>query len=226
MLEGGTGTLIAFEGTDGAGKSTATARLRESLEAQGIETLLVTKWVHEIPANDGLADHARRLNKLIYGRPRAVSAALGERHWFYALAAWYHLVDDHIIRPALKDGITVISDNSHFKTVARYAVGGDLSARFCLEALSGLTPADHTFFLDIAPKIALERKGKFSTVEAGRTGNTVEHFLGYQNAVAEELRAMSYKRGWTRLDTGRLDREATVQFIVEHLRARRTLNAR
>jgi len=152
------GVLIAFEGGEGAGKSSQIKLLADSLRADGV-SLVVT---HE-PGATPLGRQIRRLLLETEGPISARSEAL-----LFAADRAHHVAT--VIRPALDRGDVVITDRFVDSSLAYQGAGRTLSTddvkRVSRWATEGLVP-DLTILLDIPPEIGLARVlGR----EAGATG--------------------------------------------------------
>lgn len=147
--------FVAFEGGDGAGKSTQAKLLAERLRARG-RTVLVTHepgdsrigpTVRQMvldPANIGLLSD--RAEALLYAADRAEHVA-------------------SVVRPALDRGEVVLTDRYLDSSVAYQGVGRRLGAE-AVAALSafatgGLVP-DLTVLLDVPADVA---RGRFDTAD-------------------------------------------------------------
>ena len=141
------GLFIAFEGGDGAGKSTQANILAEKLSRQGFRSVLL----HE-PGSTTLGDYLRRY--LIGDGP---ISNVAELLLFEASRA--ELMTDRI-RPELEAGAIVICDRFTGSTVAYqgHGRGLDLEKIQWLNDLAthGRYP-DLTILLDIVPAVGLER---------------------------------------------------------------------
>jgi dTMP kinase len=137
------GLFIAFEGGDGAGKSTQAARLAGTLESRGL-TVLRTREPGGTPIGEKLRslvlDHGHghidaHTEALIFAASRAAHAS-------------------QVIRPALERGEVVLTDRYIDSSVAYQGAGRDLgtdAVRSINEwATSGLQP-DLTVLLDVHP---------------------------------------------------------------------------
>ena len=89
----GNGKFITFEGGEGCGKSTQVKRLKDALEAEGIEVVLTRE-----PGGTWLSEEIRRLIK-----DQAVDAPCDRSELLLFLAARAQLVRN-VIRPALAAG--------------------------------------------------------------------------------------------------------------------------
>jgi dTMP kinase len=144
------GLFIAFEGGDGAGKSTQAARLAGALESRGL-TVLRTREPGGTPIGEKLRslvlDHGHghidaHTEALIFAASRAAHAS-------------------QVIRPALERGDVVLTDRYIDSSVAYQGAGRDLgtdAVRSINEwATSGLQP-DLTVLLDVHPADGRSRR--------------------------------------------------------------------
>lgn len=142
-----TGLFIAFEGGDGAGKSTQSNLLNVKLKCMGLRTTLL----HE-PGSTPVGDYLRQY--LISDEP---VSQIAELLMFEASRA--ELVASQIT-PALKAGAVVICDRFAGSTLAYQGYGRDLNLdgiQWLNDfATRGLYP-DLTILLDIDPLLGLER---------------------------------------------------------------------
>jgi dTMP kinase len=146
----GPGLFIAFEGGDGAGKSTQAARLAEALESRGL-TVLRTREPGGTPVGEKLRslvlDHGHghidaHTEALIFAASRAAHAA-------------------QVIRPALERGEVVLTDRYIDSSVAYQGAGRDLGEDAVKSlnewATSGLQP-HLTVLLDVDPAMGRQRR--------------------------------------------------------------------
>ncbi|MFM9274527.1 dTMP kinase [Pseudarthrobacter sp. NKDBFgelt] len=144
------GLFIAFEGGDGAGKSTQAARLAEALASRGL-TVLRTREPGGTPIGEKLRslvlDHGHghidaRTEALIFAASRAAHAT-------------------QVIRPALERGEIVLTDRYIDSSVAYQGAGrglGEDAVRSLNEwATSGLQP-HLTVLLDVDPAVGRRRR--------------------------------------------------------------------
>ncbi len=144
------GLFIAFEGGDGAGKSTQAARLAAALESAG-HTVLRTREPGGTPIGEKLRslvlDHGNgeidaRTEALIFAASRAAHAA-------------------QVIRPALARGEIVLTDRYIDSSVAYQGAGRSLGQDAVQSlndwATSGLQP-HLTVLLDVDPQLGRRRR--------------------------------------------------------------------
>ncbi len=159
MAQRGTGLFIAFEGGDGAGKSTQARLLQERLQKADRAVVLTRE-----PGGTALGEHLREIILRPTGRERtaidADSSLAAAAELFLFLAARAQLMSE-VIRPALEAGAVVVCDRYSASTIAYqgYGRGLDVEAvrRACELASGGLQP-DLSVLLDIAVDDGLGRK--------------------------------------------------------------------
>jgi dTMP kinase len=144
------GLFIAFEGGDGAGKSTQESLLREALESAG-RTVTVTRQ----PGGTELGHQIRDL--VLHGAhvaPRAEAL-------LFAADKAHHV--DQLIRPALDRGEVVLTDRYTDSSVAYQGAGRDLGAQeihdLNMWAVDELVP-DLTVVVDISAQEGRRRRGQ------------------------------------------------------------------
>jgi dTMP kinase len=149
------GTLIAFEGIDGAGKTTQLNLLADELRAKRVPVVTSKeptngKWGREIrrSAQDGRLSLAEELRMLTEDRREHVLK---------------------LILPALISGHTVLLDRYFYSTIAyQGSRGGDVDA--IAAAMTGEFPIpDVVFLIDVPAEVGVDR------ISQGR-GETPNHF--------------------------------------------------
>lgn len=143
------GTFIAFEGGDGAGKSTQVTRLAASLEAAGREVVLTRQ-----PGGTELGAALRDL--VLHGgamTPRAEALV-------FAADKAQHV--EEVVLPSLERGAVVITDRYTDSAIAYQGAGRHLGATEVAElqdwAVAGLRP-HLTVVVDIDPAEGRRRRG-------------------------------------------------------------------
>lgn len=143
------GYFIAFEGGDGAGKSTQVRRVAEALEAAGREVVLTRQ-----PGGTGLGAALRDL--VLHGEaitPRAEALV-------FAADKAQHVAE--VILPSLARAAVVITDRYTDSSVAYQGAGRSLGAQEVADlqgwAVGGLTP-DLTVLVDVDPAEGRRRRG-------------------------------------------------------------------
>ena len=148
-MTGPHGLFIAFEGGDGAGKSTQVRLLADALRLLG-RTVSVTRQ----PGGTDLGQSIRDL--VLHGdhvSPRAEAL-------LFAADKAHHV--DVLVRPALDRGEVVVTDRYTDSSVAYQGAGRDLGAvevhDLQMWAVDGLTP-DLTVVVDISAQEGRRRRG-------------------------------------------------------------------
>jgi dTMP kinase len=140
---------VAFEGVDGAGKSTVCSLVAGTLRERGIETVTVRE--------PGGTEVGEAIRSILLDRAGHLDA------WAEALlfaAARAHLAAS-IVAPALESGAVVLSDRSVYSSLAYQGGGRNLGfdevRRVNAAALRGLWP-DTVVLLRLEPESGLERE--------------------------------------------------------------------
>ena len=199
------GKLIAVEGTDGVGRSTQIALLREWLEVQGYG-VIETGWTRSelmSPTID-LAKSSNTLNKLTFVLLYATDFA--------------DRLENEII-PALKAGFIVLSDRYIFTALARAGVRG--VDRAWIRNLYGFGIAPHlVFYLRIDEKTLIRRVLQSRGMDYWESGmdlklgdDIYESFRAYQRALLKEYASMADEFNFRILDARR-----KVEVIQDELR--------
>ena len=143
------GYFIAFEGGDGAGKSTQVRRIAAALEEAGREVVLTRQ-----PGGTDLGSALRDL--VLHGQ--AVSARA--EALIFAADKAQHV--EELVLPSLARGAVVITDRYPDSSVAYQGAGRSLGAQEVADlqswAVGGLTP-DLTVLVDIDPAEGRRRRG-------------------------------------------------------------------
>lgn len=144
------GLFIAFEGGDGAGKSTQAAKLAEALESRGLKVLRTRE-----PGGTPIGE---KLRSLVLDHGHGHIDAHTEALIFAASRAAHA---GQVIRPALERGDIVLTDRYIDSSVAYQGAGRDLgteAVRTLNEwATEGLQP-DLTVLLDVDPADGRRRR--------------------------------------------------------------------
>ncbi|WP_417360169.1 dTMP kinase [Gallaecimonas pentaromativorans] len=152
--------FVVIEGLEGAGKSTAVARVRAFLESRGA-TVVQTRE----PGGTPLAERMRELVKNVHDEPLTPQAEL-----LLMYAARVQLVEN-VIKPALAAGNWVVGDRHDLSSRA-YQGGGRQLGNALIDSIRQAVLGDFkpvlTLYLDIDPKLGLERakaRGELDRIE-------------------------------------------------------------
>jgi dTMP kinase len=194
--------FVTFEGIDRSGKTTQAKLLADAL---GDEALLVRE-----PGGTPAAERIRELVK----DPAVELSPIAETLLFGAARA--DLVD-RVVRPALDEGKTVISDRYIDSTVAYQGGARGLGIERVEELndwiTGGLWP-DVTFLLDVPPGVARERGGEEDRFE--REGEVLQRAV----AAAYDRLAERHAGRYVRIDSSR-PRAEVHEHVLAELEARR-----
>lgn len=150
-MTGRPGLFLAFEGVEGAGKSTQVAALAEWLRQRGADVVVARE-----PGSTPLGERVR--DTVLGARDVAIPA---RSELFLMLAARAAFVDQ-VVEPALASGSIVIADRFELSTLAYQGVGRGLpldEVRACNRfATLGVQP-DATVLLVLDPAEGARRQG-------------------------------------------------------------------
>ncbi|HET6908240.1 MAG TPA: dTMP kinase [Mycobacteriales bacterium] len=143
------GLFIAFEGGEGAGKSTQAARLVSALRSRGYDVVATFE--------PGATAVGRQIRTVLLDRSNTDMSARTEA-MLYAADRAQHV--NEVIRPALERGAIVVTDRYVDSSLAYQGAGRALDPhevrRLSRWASDGLSP-DLTVLLDVAPGVGLAR---------------------------------------------------------------------
>jgi dTMP kinase len=189
------GRLIVMEGTDGAGRSTHVALLREHLEVRGFG-VINTGLTRGKLAGEGL-------------RKAKLGTTAGQRTMdlFYA-TDFVDRLENEII-PALRAGFVVLIDRYIYSLMARSAVRG--TDRQWLQDLYRFAPKPHgVLYLKISVPRLVPRvlsKGGFDYWESGmdfqEETDVYQSFVRYQTRLLLVLDSMAKEFEFTTIDADR-----------------------
>jgi dTMP kinase len=144
------GLFLAFEGVEGAGKSTQVRLLAEHLRGAGRKTVVARE-----PGSTPLGE---RIRETVLANTELEVPALSEL--FLMLAARAAFVEQ-VVRPAVEAGTIVIADRFELSTLAYQGAGRGIpldELRVCNRiATRGLSP-DATLLLDLDPAVGARRQ--------------------------------------------------------------------
>lgn len=144
------GLFITVEGTDGSGKTTQIKLMEEYLKEQGYEVVLsrepggtrISEVIRDLILDPANTDISPLTEMILYAASRAQHVA-------------------QVIKPAVDMGKAVICDRFVDSSYAYQGCGRGVDLKVVADvnraALAGMIP-DITFFLDIAPEVAIKRR--------------------------------------------------------------------
>lgn len=194
-IDGYPGRIIALEGTDGVGRSTQIALLREWLEVQGYG-VVETGWTRSqlMQPTIDLAKTSNTLNKLTFVLLYATDFA--------------DRLEKEIV-PALKAGFVVLADRYIFTALARAGARG--VDRAWLRSLYGFAIAPHlVFYLKIDVDSLIRRVLSAGGMEYWESGmdlkladDIYDSFRAYQNKLLREYNSLAEEFGFRVVDARR-----------------------
>lgn len=204
------GKFLTIEGTEGVGKSTNLAFVRDWLQAKGIEVVVTRE-----PGGTPLAEEIRAL--LLVKREESVDETAELLLVFAARAQ--HLA--HVIKPALARGAWVLSDRFTDATYAYQGGGRGLSKEIItqLEVLvQGELRPDLTLILDIDVGLGLNRarqRGELDRFES----EAISFFERVRNAY--RARAAESPNRYALVDAGQelVKVQADIQGVLDKILA-------
>ncbi|WLR50884.1 dTMP kinase [Bacillus tianshenii] len=201
------GVFITFEGGEGAGKTTVLSELSRRMKHQGKEVVITRE--------PGGIEIAEKIREVILNPAHTKMDARTEA-LLYAAARRQHLVEKVI--PALKRGAIVLCDRFIDSSLVYQGYARGLGVDEVLEinefAIQQTMP-HLTFFLDLPPKIGLERINK----EEGREVNRLDlEELSFHERVREGYLLMlnRFPERIIKIDAVQ-ELEAVVAEVEEHL---------
>jgi thymidylate kinase len=205
-----TGTFIAIEGIDGAGKTTAARVAAQVLRSRGRQAVAVARS-DVARCSAYIAGHLAALRDLIWGEPPdAPYLDLGDEHWVYLHAAWYSAFARCVVMPAVAEGCIVLTDTWGYKFLAKLALRPPERVSFdaAWAAFRSIPQPDTVVHLRADPAVAAARKPAFSGCETGNREGVPElsaaAFAAYQLDLAATLESFADKGGWVCVDTSSL----------------------
>lgn len=157
--------VIAFEGVDGAGKSTVLGLVADHLRGQGIRVSLPRV------GKEHLSKPIREIRQLTRDRTNLDLCPRAELLLYASREA--QVVEQHV-RPAIAEGMTVLLDRSMLTPVVLGAHGRGLDPSTCetiAAAASGGLHPDLTLIFDVEPRTSRIRK-RIDKVRMGEARNS------------------------------------------------------
>ncbi|MCD6045896.1 MAG: tmk [Gammaproteobacteria bacterium] len=173
--------FISIEGGEGAGKSTAIKTIQSYLNQQSI--------AHIVTREPGGTPLAEKIRSLLLDKSDEILLPESELLLFFA-SRYQH--SQHVIKPALKKGLWVISDRFVDASFAYQGAGRGIEESritYLKEWLLRDLSPDHTLLLDAPPAVGLDRikaRGELDRIEVEKMDffNRVREY--YLNLAAKE----------------------------------------
>jgi dTMP kinase len=186
------GHLIVIEGTDGVGRSTQIALLKEWLETEGY-AVMETGFRRSKLTGAGI-DRAMRGHTLDHFT----------LNLFYATDFWDRM--EKSIVPALQAGMVVLADRYIYSIMARARVRG-VPARWLDDMLEFAIVPHQVFYLDIDVDHLLPRVLAYRELDHWESGedflretDRYASFVKYQDALLREFRSLAHQYDFQTID--------------------------
>jgi thymidylate kinase len=207
--QGTGGLLVALEGIDGGGKTTAARTAAGMLRAEGYAAVAADRAGMAGPSAYA-AGHMAGLRTLIWDEPPdAPYLELGDEHWVLLQAAWYCSFARCVVAPLLAAGHVVIADTWGYKFLAKLQLRPPamIRADWALGIFDALAQPGLIVHLRADPARAAARKTVLSGSETGHGDGVPPSgaaFEAYQRRLGQVLERFARERGWASLDVSAL----------------------
>lgn len=210
--------IVAFEGIDGAGKTTTVPLVVEKLAERGLESFATTKRHPVITAPFAL-EQAEALADRLWGIPHdARLDTVGTLHWIYLNAAYFAAVH-HALSAELDHHQVAVMDNWINKFVARIACDGRYPLAEIRSLLRPLPQPDMVFLLDVDPAVAARRKKGATDAERGLLAGA-DDFAAHQGTVRKVLLALAEDLRWVVVSPGPRSAAEIAQEVADTVHSR------
>ncbi len=155
--------FITFEGIDGCGKTTQLKKLADYLTKTGKKVMTIRE-----PGGNKFSESIR---ELLLDKSNNLSPVT---ELLLFEAARSHLVET-VIKPAISDGVIVLSDRFYDSTTAYQGFGRGLDMDDviqCNAIATGALKPDITFYLDVPLEVAAQRSGNREKDRIELAGNS------------------------------------------------------
>jgi len=197
------GELIVFEGIDGSGKTDIAQAL--SMHFGEISVFISKKSTEAmLPFQTKFMSEVK---KVLWERlSNDAIHEIDEESWLYLHMLWYHMVQEYVLVPKLKQYRYVMMDGWYYKFFARHIVNKKMDTVFAEQLVSRLLPGDRVFMLDADPEVCYKRKKGVSLSECGahrdgETATTKNAFCKYQRLVFDAYLYMDKEQKFIKIDT-------------------------
>jgi dTMP kinase len=141
--------LIAFEGIDGAGKTTIIDQVSKALQSFGINNIVVRE--------PGGTPAGEIMRQLIKGEVKKIPRATSFAQVYLLIASHLQLIEE-VVNPAILKSQVVLTDRTTALSMRAYQVGGKgMDPEWIDKVLEGTTVPQVVVWLDVPVDIALRR---------------------------------------------------------------------
>ncbi|ASS75260.1 hypothetical protein CIG75_09865 [Tumebacillus algifaecis] len=182
--------LIAFSGCDGAGKSTQVKAVQQILQERGLQVKVLDKWE--------IRDHEKfRECRMINIELEDLKNAVGEMEGHSRAMFLFWAIGITMTRDDLDDPNVVYLLDGYWMKHAAVEIEYGCSPEWIELTAQQFRPADLTFYFDVLPEVALERKDDFNVYECGRDPECrPESFIEHQTKLRKRMLQWSERFGW------------------------------
>jgi len=218
------GSLVVFEGVEGAGKSTQLQRVYAWLQTSALWQRLMAKGVDPevvVTREPGGTSLGQSIRQLLLHPPLTgeESETMSDRTELLLYAADRAQHVENLLKPALEGGSLVLCDRFTASTVAYqgYGRGLDLALIHQLNAIAtGGLYSDLTLWLDVDPRLGLAR-----TQKRGAADRMEQNSLAFHQRVQQGFQALAQDNPqWVRVDASKTEDDVFQQLqsaLCHHL---------
>jgi dTMP kinase len=204
------GKFISFEGIDGSGKSSAIQGVKDYLESRGIKTLCLRQ-----PGGSSLGDELRKLLKHHPDNIENLCEVL-------LLCASFRACYLEKIKPALKEGVWVLTDRFADSTIAYQCGGSGIKQKSVKKLLKQSVPKepDLTLYYDIKAETALSRvsqRGDLDNFEKRGPKYLEASRKKYLELAKKAKLSKSKEKRFFILNTEKLNKEMTLKESIKFI---------
>lgn len=193
--------LVTFEGIDGAGKTTVSRRLFELLQEDFPAAHYYERSTTEF-ADPDVRRKMTQLGDVIWTRDvgRRTENPLTDEYWLFLLAAWFSVIDRHLLDLRRREGSLTLFESWYYRLVAKFLQKG-FDREWMLSLFATIEEPDLVVLLDVPPRLAWERRPSFSAYEIGAwdrpaVSDPCLSFCRYQENVRAQLLTFARERSW------------------------------
>lgn len=192
--------IIAFEGIDGAGKTTTAELVFRLLESQVPNLRYYMRKSVDFRA-PYVQRQMKKLAEVLW--PKDIDQQdrdpLGSEFWALLTASWFAATNHTFLTAAAKEGVHLITDSWYFRMIAKMTAEG-LDRAWLHSLFQGVQTPDLVVLLDIEPEVAWRRREHFAVFETGgwqlAEGDEYTRFCQWQGRVRSELLSMAKALNW------------------------------
>lgn len=201
--------LIAFSGCDGAGKSTQVHAVKRMLEERGYQVQVLDKW--------DVRDHQKFPEcRMINIELEDLKNAVGEMEGPSRALFLFWAIGITMTRDDLDDRSKIYLLDGYWMKHAAVEIEYGSDPAWIEQTARQFRPADLTFYFDVTPEVAFERKDDFNVYECGRDPECrPASFLAHQTKLRARMMDWSDRFGWQVVSSLQDQAEITKQVMAQ-----------